>query len=1334
MAADRARVSYDPSRQWRALIAQQGRVTVEADWNEASAIDSERVRDLTLAVIGTQGTPDGGYVVTAIPAAGSPPAGAPPAGSPTPSGPGDLIIGPGTLFVGGERLNLDAPVAYSAQPDWLDHSTDPRWSPPAVPAGTSYELVYLIASEQEVSAVEDPALTDIALGGPDTMGRQRMLQRFVRWPSPSAIGYQAWDALVATVGAAGLTFDAASMTLGSAATMQVSFTSSSAAGPCQPTASGGYLGAENQMIAVMVTGTNAAGAATLVWGYDNASFLYRVTAAAYDPGSGTTTVTLASAPPDSYHFPVRGQAVELLRDAVALTAADYIASPVGFVSTVTTGFASASMSLSMSGEPPADYLSAATPQLYLRVWQAVTTAPAGQPTPLGDTGIALTLASSTGAFHPGDFWRFAVRPTQPAVVYPDRYLAAPQPPEGPRTLACPIAVLTWENGIPTAVSSIPLFAGLTGQAVSAGCCGVTVGPADVDGGASLQALLGRYATQGPIAVGLQPGTYTLPAPLVIGSQSNGLTLHACQGGVVLQAASAPGAAFASGLIALQDVTSVTIRGLEFSLPLAALTVPTTSFAALPDTLHGVLDAYSAGLEAGIGISVGGSTGLTIADCTFSLASLGTANVFAAGIYATAAMRGTTITGCTFECASPPATVPFYELSTVAGTVQRPSALPPYRLIFGYLQTGNAAAAPGVAQPAPQVLDGAVLERNQFLGVTVPALVMAQLGSLRVDRNMASGGYGGFWLISLTGTAQQASTLAQFPTANTATYPTLSQAGITALADVVLQMASWIGWALPVTPGGSPAPGPSVVLQLDMSGNRVDATLAGADSGAGLVVADVTGDTGSALIHGNRIATRFPSGAAALIAGVGTASVTGNLMANEVQPQQQSGKALYSYSLVLNPAAGPVLTPASTVLGDLAGVPAVAVTGNVFVDPTSLPARPTTIPSPLGDWDVLNTVIGYGLPGQPAVTQVAPATAPAGSTVTITGSGFTGATAVNFGTIAAKFTPVTVTTSTGTTTSDTELQATVPAGSGTVDVTVTTPAGTSPAVPADEFTFLTVTSVSPSSGQPPLTVTLSGSGFAAGAGNTAVSFGGVAGTNVVVAPGGTQLTAQLPAAAAAAGVVGVAVTVAGVTSPAVAAGQFSYLTVTGTIPAAPVVNVAGQVEVTGYGFVAGQSTVILTPTSTVEGGQTWDVVPFEVAPAGTSLMFAVPFTLVSAKGAYQIQVKTPYGLSASPTTVTVTFAGVLLAAFVSWRSWRITVKICVVCANRDSRRPLIVTPGSGRRDHVRHPQDQDHSGRFGGLSDRRRDRGRDGRDTCPRRNRGFPASECRSNRLCSDELV
>ena len=36
MGSDRARVSYDPSRHWRGVVYQEGRVTLEADWNEAA--------------------------------------------------------------------------------------------------------------------------------------------------------------------------------------------------------------------------------------------------------------------------------------------------------------------------------------------------------------------------------------------------------------------------------------------------------------------------------------------------------------------------------------------------------------------------------------------------------------------------------------------------------------------------------------------------------------------------------------------------------------------------------------------------------------------------------------------------------------------------------------------------------------------------------------------------------------------------------------------------------------------------------------------------------------------------------------------------------------------------------------------------------------------------------------------------------------------------------------------------------------------------------------------------------------------------------------------------
>ncbi len=83
---------------------------------------------------------------------------------------------------------------------------------------------------------------------------------------------------------------------------------------------------------------------------------------------------------------------------------------------------------------------------------------------------------------------------------------------------------------------------------------------------------------------------------------------------------------------------------------------------------------------------------------------------------------------------------------------------------------------------------------------------------------------------------------------------------------------------------------------------------------------------------------------------------------------------------------------------------------------------------------------------PSVTGVSPAqgSSSGGDSVTITGSGFTDATAVDFGTgnPAPSFTVA----------SDTEIDAVTPLGMGMVDVTVTGPGGTSPTTSADQFTY------------------------------------------------------------------------------------------------------------------------------------------------------------------------------------------------------------------------------------------------------------------------------------------
>jgi len=128
--------------------------------------------------------------------------------------------------------------------------------------------------------------------------------------------------------------------------------------------------------------------------------------------------------------------------------------------------------------------------------------------------------------------------------------------------------------------------------------------------------------------------------------------------------------------------------------------------------------------------------------------------------------------------------------------------------------------------------------------------------------------------------------------------------------------------------------------------------------------------------------------------------------------------------------------------------------DVIVNPTKKPVT-VSVPAPCLTLDGVLATTSLVMPadsGQicsylpvPTVSAVAPAGGPiaGGTGVTISGSGFTTATAVDFGAgNPASFSVI----------SDTEIDATSPPGSGTVDVTVTGPGGTSSTSVADQFTY------------------------------------------------------------------------------------------------------------------------------------------------------------------------------------------------------------------------------------------------------------------------------------------
>jgi alpha-tubulin suppressor-like RCC1 family protein len=256
---------------------------------------------------------------------------------------------------------------------------------------------------------------------------------------------------------------------------------------------------------------------------------------------------------------------------------------------------------------------------------------------------------------------------------------------------------------------------------------------------------------------------------------------------------------------------------------------------------------------------------------------------------------------------------------------------------------------------------------------------------------------------------------------------------------------------------------------------------------------------------------------------------------------------------------PTVTSLSPSSGSTAGGTPVTITGTNFAGATAVSFGSTSATSftvssetsisavaPPGTVGFVNvtvtTAAGVSVPvvgdrftyvAPPTVRKLAPkrGSASGGTSVTITGTGLQGATAVHFGADNASSFVVN---------SPTTITATAPAGVATVDVTVTTPFATSSVSKNDEFSYApAVEAVAPNSG--PVAggtlVTVTGVGFIPGTTVTSFKFGKKKAT-AVECSSSTSCTMLAPAQAA--GTVDIIATVGKLKSAANPAGDhFSY---------------------------------------------------------------------------------------------------------------------------------------------------------------------------------------------------
>jgi hypothetical protein len=259
MKGDFSRLTFRQDKHYSSVRMQQGRVLLDAEWNEQADIQAYRDRETARDVIGPCGAPfsaPGEFKNFQVRVAGA-----------------AFELADGRIYIDGTLCESERVVAYAAQPDFPNA--------PALVAGQAY-VAYLDVWERHLTAQEQPEeeqpqLREVALGGPDTTTRIRTV----------------WQAKVQALANAAATcadFDSDWVPDGAQSTGKLR----AQAAPAQPAANdclvppgGGYRRLENQLYRVEIHQPGAPGTATYKWSRDNGSVL---------TGLVKTDVTVPTAP------------------------------------------------------------------------------------------------------------------------------------------------------------------------------------------------------------------------------------------------------------------------------------------------------------------------------------------------------------------------------------------------------------------------------------------------------------------------------------------------------------------------------------------------------------------------------------------------------------------------------------------------------------------------------------------------------------------------------------------------------------------------------------------------------------------------------------------------------------------------------------------------------------------------------------------------------------------------------------------------------------------------------------------------------------------------------
>lgn len=263
MGADLSRVRFDALRDHSGVIMQQGRLLLDADWNELMAIVDRRLR-ATAADLGSLG-PGTTTASTAVV-----PRTTPGAFGVHPTSRG-LTIGRGRMYVDGllaENHGIDTPVFDPlldgpARAEDTPYDQQPYWpTPDALPTSGTH-LVYLSVWQREVTELQAPDLVEPAVGVSTTARTQTVWQVRVHDADTPGLTCETADADIPG-------WPEVTAPSGGRLTTGV-VTEEEPEDPCGPPSAGGYRGPENQTYRLEIHDGGGVGSATFKWSRDNGS-------------------------------------------------------------------------------------------------------------------------------------------------------------------------------------------------------------------------------------------------------------------------------------------------------------------------------------------------------------------------------------------------------------------------------------------------------------------------------------------------------------------------------------------------------------------------------------------------------------------------------------------------------------------------------------------------------------------------------------------------------------------------------------------------------------------------------------------------------------------------------------------------------------------------------------------------------------------------------------------------------------------------------------------------------------------------------------------------------